>query len=50
MQNSKRTDINQKKKVLANQYGDTNKEKIRASAKEYKEKIKVKSENETEKK
>ena len=52
MQNSKRTDINQKKQeVLANQkqYGDTNKEKIRACAKDYKRNNKGKSEKETAK-
>ena len=45
MQNSKRTDIKQKnKEVLVNQkqYRDTNKEQIRARAKEYKEKTKGK--------
>ena len=51
MQNSKRTDINWKKKIVANQkqYRDTNKEKIRARAKEYKKIIIVKSEKQTEK-
>ena len=42
MHNSKRTDINQKVLVNQKQYGDTNKEQIRARAKEYKEKAKDK--------